>query len=67
MWQVPQGEPYVGDVANAYNDGPPAPGKKGVASRNDSIDTARPRPSWLPASRWCIVIARSTCRPTRPP
>ena len=22
MWQVPQAEPFVGDVANAYNDGP---------------------------------------------
>jgi hypothetical protein len=22
MWQVPQAKPYVGDVANAYNDGP---------------------------------------------
>jgi hypothetical protein len=22
MWQVPQAEPYVGDVANSYNDGP---------------------------------------------
>ncbi len=32
MWQVPQAEPYVGDVANAYNDGPPAPGKKGLGA-----------------------------------
>jgi acetyl esterase/lipase len=30
MWQVPQAEPYVGDVANTYNDGPPAPGQKGL-------------------------------------
>jgi acetyl esterase/lipase len=30
MWQVPQAEPYVGDVANTYNDGPPEPGKKGL-------------------------------------
>jgi acetyl esterase/lipase len=30
MWQVPQAKPYVGDVANTYNDGPPEPGKKGL-------------------------------------
>lgn len=30
MWELPQAEPYVGDVANTYNDGPPAPGKKGL-------------------------------------
>jgi acetyl esterase/lipase len=29
-WQVPQAKPYVGDVANTYNDGPPEPGKKGL-------------------------------------
>ena len=29
-WQVPQPKPYVGDVANTYNDGPPEPGKKGL-------------------------------------
>ncbi len=28
MWGVPQESPYTGDVANAYNDGPPAPGGK---------------------------------------
>jgi hypothetical protein len=28
MWELPQAAPYVGDVANAYNDGPAAPGKK---------------------------------------
>jgi hypothetical protein len=27
MWEE-QKEPYVGDVVNSYNDGPPAPGKK---------------------------------------
>lgn len=26
MWQAEQGQPYGGDVANSYNDGPPAPG-----------------------------------------
>ena len=26
MWEQ-QSEPYAGDVANSYNDGPPAPGK----------------------------------------
>ncbi len=32
MWEVPQSRPFVGDVANAYNDGPPAPGQKGLGS-----------------------------------
>lgn len=30
LWQVPQAEPYVGDVANSYNDGPLGPGKPGL-------------------------------------
>jgi hypothetical protein len=30
MWQVPQAHPYVGDVANSYNDGPTEPGGKGL-------------------------------------
>ncbi len=28
-WDPDAAEPYAGDVANAYNDGPPAPGKPG--------------------------------------
>lgn len=32
MWQVPQPEPYVGDVANGYNDGPPEPDKPGLGA-----------------------------------
>ena len=27
---IDQSDPYTGDVVNAYNDGPPAPGKKGL-------------------------------------
>jgi hypothetical protein len=30
MWGGPVAEPYKGDVVNSYNDGPPAPGKKGL-------------------------------------
>ncbi len=30
QWGGPSAEPYKGDVANSYNDGPPAPGKKGL-------------------------------------
>ncbi len=30
MWGLDQSQPYTGDVANAYNDGPSAPGKKGM-------------------------------------
>ncbi len=32
MWGLPQSHPYSGDVANAYNDGPVAPGKKGMGN-----------------------------------
>ena len=30
QWGGPAAEPYKGDVVNSYNDGPPAPGKKGL-------------------------------------
>ncbi len=44
MWGVPQPQPYVGDVANSYNDGPPAPGKKGLGAfyEIESLSPARP-------------------------
>ncbi|MHB1037864.1 MAG: DUF6786 family protein [Pirellulales bacterium] len=29
-WELPQKEPYKGDVLNSYNDGPPEPGKKSM-------------------------------------
>jgi len=32
MWGLPQSAPYVGDVANTYNDGPAAPGKPGMGN-----------------------------------
>jgi hypothetical protein len=28
-WDLPQKDPYVGDIVNSYNDGPTAPGQKG--------------------------------------
>ncbi len=31
-WGLDQPEPYVGDVANSYNDGPPEPGKPGLGA-----------------------------------
>ena len=31
-WDPNMSEPFVGDVANAYNDGPPAPGKPGFGA-----------------------------------
>lgn len=30
MWELPQAEPYKGDVFNSYNDGPAGPGKPGL-------------------------------------
>ena len=30
QWGGPHASPYTGDVVNSYNDGPPAPGKKGL-------------------------------------
>jgi uncharacterized protein DUF6786 len=32
MWGEPTPEPYVGDVANSYNDGPPERGAKGMGA-----------------------------------
>ena len=43
MWELPQAEPYVGDVANSYNDGPPEPGQKGMGAfyEIESLSPAR--------------------------
>jgi len=43
MWGGPHAEPYTGDVANAYNDGPPEPGKKGLGAfyEIESLSPAR--------------------------
>jgi hypothetical protein len=32
LWEATQAEPYVGDVANSYNDGPLGPGKAGLGA-----------------------------------
>ena len=32
LWGGPLDQPYVGDVMNSYNDGPPEPGKKGMGA-----------------------------------
>ncbi|MFH1921077.1 MAG: DUF6786 family protein [Planctomycetota bacterium] len=32
MWGLDQPAPYVGDVANSYNDGPPEPGQAGLGA-----------------------------------
>jgi hypothetical protein len=32
LWGGPLAQPYVGDVMNSYNDGPPEPGKKGMGA-----------------------------------
>ncbi len=44
QWGGPLAEPYRGDVANSYNDGPPAPGKKGLGPfyEIESLSPARP-------------------------
>jgi hypothetical protein len=43
MWELPQAEPYVGDVANSYNDGPAEPGQKGMGAfyEIESLSPAR--------------------------
>jgi hypothetical protein len=42
MWGVPQAKPYVGDVANAYNDGPNDLGKRmGAFYEIESISPAK--------------------------
>lgn len=44
MWELPQKEPYVGDVANSYNDGPTGPGQPGLGPfyEIESLSPARP-------------------------
>jgi len=44
QWGGPSAEPYKGDVANSYNDGPPAPGKKGLGPfyEIESLSPAKP-------------------------
>lgn len=32
LWGGPLAQPYVGDVMNSYNDGPPEPGKQGMGA-----------------------------------
>ena len=46
MWGFDTPDPYVGDVANSYNDGPPEPGAKGLGAfyEIESL-SARPRHS----------------------
>ena len=44
LWGLDQPNPYTGDVVNAYNDGPPAPGKKGLGDfcEIESLSPAEP-------------------------
>lgn len=43
MWGIPQEEPYVGDVVNAYNDGPnDLGGRLGAFYEIESVSPARP-------------------------
>ena len=63
MWGGPHAHPYVGDVVNSYNDGPPAPGKKASAPSTKSSRFRRPR-SFSRTNRWSIATRRSTSRPT---
>ena len=44
QWGGPSAEPYKGDVVNSYNDGPPAPGKKGLGPfyEIESLSPAKP-------------------------
>ncbi len=44
QWGDYSAEPYKGDVANSYNDGPPAPGKKGLGPfyEIESLSPAKP-------------------------
>jgi hypothetical protein len=44
QWGGPSAEPYKGDVTNSYNDGPPAPGKKGLGPfyEIESLSPAKP-------------------------
>jgi len=46
MWELPQSEPYVGDVANAYNDGPSESGQQlGAFYEIESLSPAAALPT----------------------
>ena len=60
--EVPQAEPFRGDVVNSYNDGPRANGQRLGAFYE--IETLSPARCLGPASRWSTAAARSTSRPT---
>jgi hypothetical protein len=48
MWQI-QTKPYAGDVANSYNDGPPAPGAKPLGPFYE-LETSSPAAALAPAA-----------------
>ncbi len=64
MCELPQAEPFRGDVANAYNDGPKAHGEA-YGEHSTRSRPYRPPRSSAPASRSRIATARSTFRPMR--
>ncbi len=49
MWEV-QREPFAGDVVNAYNDGPPAPGAKPLGPFYE-LETSSPAAALAPGQR----------------
>jgi hypothetical protein len=58
LWGASQGEPYSGDAVNAYNDGPPAPGKKGLGPfcEIESLSPALPLGAGQPlVHRHCAI------------
>lgn len=46
MWEL-QDKPFAGDVVNSYNDGPPAPGKKGLGAFYE-IESSSPAAALAP-------------------
>ncbi len=60
MWELPLARPYVGDVANAYNDGPSETGSQLGAFYE--IESLSPAKELGAGESSCTAIARSTSR-----
>ena len=53
MWQL-QEHPFAGDVVNAYNDGPPAPGAKPLGPFYE-LESSSPAAALQPGESWTHV------------
>lgn len=58
QWQLPQSQPYAGDVFNAYNDGPVEPGAASLGGfyELESLSPAKPLATGDEISHWHVTF-----------